>query len=1034
MTDPRTLEMFFGPVDLSTGPFAVLGLSAIPTPRADIETARDERLLLIEDHPQYASFEADEARAAVQVAAAQLLDADVQQAVLNTIAGEPAPIPKQADPEEPRADEPTKVAARAVPQGVTPTDTGEQQFIGRGVPLDEFRDATRHALARAGGWNADGKRRLAALAAGEGVDASALRRVLIDINKAEGAARSTSTTAPSNTPAHTGLRTPNDDTNHHGHHHAAQAMMRDAGYTPGRAVDAAPRSASIRLWMNAATAVLFTLSGILLSLTLLVIIDRRSTQGPSAPVTPESETVATTPDPAERERVTARDVAELPSAAPAEPLASADERTLFTALRSLSASAINADPDDTLDTFAAAVTQLATRWPERSPQAIAGVAVPIRDVLNAAEDTGRGAEFAVVIAELSNPFLDAQANTTRAGDTAWRRHLFARALSAVLRVGLDEQTLAALADPAPPFTTASTATSIPSDDLWPRLAGALDDHASTMIARNRNAQRTTVSWDQWANTAVAVQTADPLLGIELLMTVAGDLLRSGIDPRDDETTANAVTALLAAARFSGPAATVARERLVEWFADDTIPTASLAFAMGRLFEAGTLDDPPSFWAISAEATPSERQAVLDDMADAFGIADAGARDRFARSWAFEHAELLRAVDSSTARTAIEDARATAALATLNQAAAHWWSGDLEAATEALDAAAARRAELDVDPAASVSGGPDDPMLEGRQLPGGITDGRWAEDFINARRNAEQRLVLLNTLSNRSSPLGRVDAAVLAETAAYSTPRSVRALAQRVAVAFADDPALVSGILEALPDAASTEGVLDTVRTIARDSSLDADDPAWKTSARRALVARLAELIGQLESRALIDASEHIATAYAARADTIAVRTTSDTDPDAWANDGLSPTDQAPAEAAAALFGAWRDRAARFAEPANAFASLPTIERRRTVRTQLASGAPQAFVAHQTSAAEVAAWLLSVQQPNEASTAADAIAAMTQRLRDADTVWQQMLAAERAAATLWSIRLDVHNLDPDDLPPPGTPSPDSAPAATPGMSS
>ncbi len=152
MSARSPIHRILGDVDLSAGPFGLLGLPAGDVDRVRIERALRERLALIEAHPLHASPEANEVRLALHVAAAQLRDPGVRSALL---------------------------ARWGMGSG------SERVGEVAGAPVEEldpgealYRDMVLQVLVHSGGWNEVAKHRLAAITHAQGRSLNELVRSL----------------------------------------------------------------------------------------------------------------------------------------------------------------------------------------------------------------------------------------------------------------------------------------------------------------------------------------------------------------------------------------------------------------------------------------------------------------------------------------------------------------------------------------------------------------------------------------------------------------------------------------------------------------------------------------------------------------------------------------------------------------------------------------------------------------------------------------------------------------------------------------
>lgn len=134
MKQPASIQRFFNDVGPIAGPLELLGVDPLSCTEESVRDALKRRLDRLQLNPLAGSPEAEEVRLALHVAAAQLIDPAVRAALL----------------EERRL-------TREVPTAIS-------------APLPAGFDATAFAaVASAGGWNREARRRLAAVAASQGI-------------------------------------------------------------------------------------------------------------------------------------------------------------------------------------------------------------------------------------------------------------------------------------------------------------------------------------------------------------------------------------------------------------------------------------------------------------------------------------------------------------------------------------------------------------------------------------------------------------------------------------------------------------------------------------------------------------------------------------------------------------------------------------------------------------------------------------------------------------------------------------------------
>lgn len=506
------------------------------------------------------------------------------------------------------------------------------------------------------------------------------------------------------------------------------------------------------------------------------------------------------------------------------------------------------------------------------------------------------------------------------------------------------------------------------------------------------------AWRAWAGALEALSQEAPEAGEELLLKTIESVLARGGDRSLDSDAQTALTVLLPLVDWSAHGE--GREALVRWFGMRGVTTADLAnvtawLAAHRESEEG-LGDVTSRFVLSANADRATRSDVRDLYAQAWGLSVRPREMRLEGRWLQEVRSAL--AGSAGAERLAESLEWTARLAALNAVSARRWAGDSEGATEALEDLAGMvydardRAEkagrVRIDPA----------LLTG---PGPGADGEWAARIKSTRRDSEEKLRLLRRLKERAAGLGPADADVLVELAYFGAPSEVRDAAQQIVVSRADDPAIVNALLEMVAGAPRTPGVAEMLESVTRRTLPEARDPGFRRPAREALVQRLLEMLSAQEI-ALVDALHAvIAEQYEQRVASLTGRVI-DAGPGGMGPPGMGEAPDA-AEQATALWGAWRDEAGRGVGAEWTFSQLNRLTRRREARDQLAEGPIQRFAGEQASIAELMALVVGSEYASQEARVRGILDDMAAERRNAESVFGQALAAERAMLRLWIVR-------------------------------
>lgn len=494
---------------------------------------------------------------------------------------------------------------------------------------------------------------------------------------------------------------------------------------------------------------------------------------------------------------------------------------------------------------------------------------------------------------------------------------------------------------------------------------------------------------RWIEAVSLTYATDPDRRERFLCEALAWMLARAPEPESDPRVFESITLLASEIKWraGGPA----RPRLIEWFRDPQISNTDLRAVTSAIATRSSAEGVEPSMVLSMSARGDDRQQLRARYAAAWGLAEASTRADSAREWL---ARARALADFTPREDELDQLTAAADLAELSREAARIWRG--ESAAHGATAPAGPAAVPGYTPGASKIAQPGrvgSPTVPTGAVTGEARDGSWAERYLAAERNIPVRLDRLAELEQMGPPIGWIDAAVLTEAAFFASPLQVRTAAQKVAARFADEPALVSAFLDALPQAPRVRAVSESISRVALSALPRTSDPDWEFAARRALVERLLSMLadegihGQIEQLA-----SRIAAAYLDAA-------------------GEPPPDLA---ADAAATGARRgaemlsDAVRREAEglpisSATRF-NLEQIARRRDQRRRQAIGPVQAFVAEQATLAETLGYLVAAERPEREAPIAAVLDQMNESRRRARHVFAQVWAAERAIVKVWILRL------------------------------
>ena len=417
-----------------------------------------------------------------------------------------------------------------------------------------------------------------------------------------------------------------------------------------------------------------------------------------------------------------------------------------------------------------------------------------------------------------------------------------------------------------------------------------------------------------------------------------------------------------------------RSRLIAWLEDHRrFATRELALVTQWL----TINAPDSGFgvqdALSSSASSYQRSELRSRLNARWGSGHSVVAASVLDRWRV--AASLRGKEPFDSRSAdgLSRLREAALIARLNEAAALLWKGEPDAARRIID-----------DPAGALSTPPPGaPRLDALMSRSG--DGVFALRFLNARQNAQDRIDVLRDLLSEGRELGPIDAEVVFEAAILGTPAEVRRIAGRIVEFRSSDPAVINAALESLPRAPRTRALQEIFEAASGRSLPPIEDASWPIETRRALVNRL---LSVLTGGATLDPAD----TYAA-----VLRESCVTRADASLD--ANPT---PRQAAESLVNALL----REASAAGGLSALERVEqakRRHVARRAIAENDMQRFAAEATNAAEAFALLLSIERPTLDRSIDETLGALRERLASSPTVADQIVAAEFATLTLWTLR-------------------------------
>ncbi|MFN0132941.1 MAG: hypothetical protein ACKVW3_10515 [Phycisphaerales bacterium] len=944
MTAPRPVrvspvERFLGPAEAAGGPFALLGMSPSAVSDEIVLAALDRQIERIAAHTERDTPEADEVRLALHAVAAQLLDPVVRRHLIARWGG------TVSDPIE-------RSGHTAPTRQATVSNRGPDRILEQDAIL---------ALALFGGWNHRSMRRLVSVAHHRGLSTAEVAQTLRGMATRR---RAPASQAPRLGPL--GFRRAADIAGAESAAPAARPMPRSS--LPSRIEDPGQRLLRRAILLGFAAV-----TGLAVVITAIIVATRPARPTPTLPPTPPSQTTpiqnptprATTPQPA--------------TVAPtAKPAAERAEATVLADLpRSIgrAAEGLATDPAHAAREFERLARILADSWPDLPRDRLAAANDAVIDFLYHAGASPAGAQgtvglFAAWAAPLSS---DAPLRESDLAPSIWS----AATLHRVLR----ERDL-----PAQARTVAEYALRdlddhgrTPADAGFEAAALALVSGLPSRLART-SVEIDPAAWSRWALIVEAMGLDTPALRAPLLLGGLETLLVEGPESNASKPAADAIASLVASLTWR--AGDDSRRWALRWFGDRRISPADLNALTTALATRSSAEGVDVTMVLSTSASDSARAALRDRYAKAWSLDDSVKRDEVAAALLTRARELIDA--SRVASGDVQELAASARLARLHDAASWLWRGDGQEAAAILGQLAAP-----IDRALAPT------RIEGAATRLALTEGAWAEQFLGARQNAKLRREKLESANFGPGDVGATDAEVLVGEAISGSPVEVRNKALDIVRQFRGSPAIINAVLERLPKIPpGSVGGRAVIEAIVQQQLPAAKDSSWGLVARRLLVEKLLEALAAESPRAAID---RLAIVLAQSYRSIAA-------PAPLPPDQRAASNQPPASVTAAA--AWtRLRAgADLAAPSvSPLLSLRQIDQRRAGRLAQARGPVQRFGAEQVSVAELLGYLVAAERPVLAPRAAEIIQSLISDRRESATIFEQILATERAIVDLWVLR-------------------------------
>lgn len=296
-----------------------------------------------------------------------------------------------------------------------------------------------------------------------------------------------------------------------------------------------------------------------------------------------------------------------------------------------------------------------------------------------------------------------------------------------------------------------------------------------------------------------------------------------------------------------------------------------------------------------------------------------------------------------------------------------------------------------------------PVNPGGNAPGGTSqsghavgpDGTWAAAYNAAERNVDERMELLRSLrSTAGSDLGPIDARRLIEEAYRGPIPELRLFAQTITVElFTRGPNIARELVDQFVDAPAREITATFLGSYLSRSIPGPQSSAWQRGARLALLEHALRLMpfAELEIDLLAEA---LAESYADGARML--------QPNAAGSVMWSHADAA----IEAQVTEWRQIAARSMVSDPVPDAFPKIEQRHATRRALAQGPIERALASQITVLELLTYIATGEQPVLSGEARSLLERAALERMESDHVLEQSLRTELAITQVWMLRLEV----------------------------
>lgn len=528
-------------------------------------------------------------------------------------------------------------------------------------------------------------------------------------------------------------------------------------------------------------------------------------------------------------------------------------------------------------------------------------------------------------------------------------------------------------------------------------AGAwLDRTLPQLVAMIGESEQTYAAWELWLAAQRRLRHGTDLEG-----AIAGAIAAIVPSPRDlaDQAQAHAVLGRLL--EEFDLQSTAWRERLRLMFESESLASSRNLSVLTALLAAR--EDEQWFsdaWVLSPDADAKQRRRTWAAINAGWPGSEFNEAGRVAGAAIVVDPELFMTWTDLLSRSLMELERVDA-VGAMGQVVTSTWLNEA-AAWIAVGDAARTRAALDRAAAAIEA------VATGKEHPGVVAagpaavqrgqaigmDGQWAAMYQELGADVEGRLRAVEALRQTAgTDLGPLDARALVRELYRGKTQDIRdAAAALVLSTFPRGPMVALQMLDQLPNATPNERGSEVIGRLTGAALPAARSSAWMREARLALV-RHALKLRDSPAAGTDAAAEEVLASLQRQAEALGTP----------ASAGKMAGD--PQQAAAAVLAQLRAMAATRLTSTPVPAAVGELDRRHRARLNLAEGPLQRFAALRLAALDLLAYITAAERP-ETRRAVLKVLADSFRVRGEQTrVLRQIVEIERAMARLWQLRLD-----------------------------